>query len=95
MRLRSLCIDTARGSRIIKHRGIAISNIIKFGYILRASDDLLSLPEAVAGELAHVLALSPPDITPYGNGLTHLSGILQPATDATQPPTWNMPRTSP
>lgn len=80
-----LTIDTTRGNRVINHRGVAISNTIKSGYILRVSDDLISLLEAVTGELAHVFPLATQDITPYGNGLTHLNSILQPATATDAP----------
>lgn len=80
-----LTIDTTRGNRVINHRGIAISNTVKSGYILRVSDDLISLVETVTGELAHVFPLATQDITPYGNGLTHLNSILQPATATDAP----------
>ena len=79
-----LSIDTTKGNRIINKRGFAISNTVKEGYILRVSEDLLSVMERVTGQLPAVFALSTLDITPYGNGLYHLNSILQPctATDA-------------
>lgn len=79
-----LSIDTTKGNRIINKRGFAISNTVKEGYILRVSEDLLSVMERVTGLLPAVFALSTLDITPYGNGLYHLNSILQPctATDA-------------
>lgn len=80
-----LAIDTTRGNRIINHRGIAISNTVKSGYILKVSDDLVRILEITTGELAHVFPLATQDITPYGNGLTHLNSILQPATATDSP----------
>ena len=79
-----LSIDTTKGNRIINKRGFAISNTVKEGYILRVSEDLLSVMERVTGQLPAVFALSTLDITPYGNDLYHLNSILQPctATDA-------------
>ena len=80
-----LSIDTTRGNRIINHRGFAISPTVKEGYILRVSEDLLSLMSYVTGASPVVFAITTQDITPYGNGLYHLNSILQPCT-ATQAP---------
>lgn len=79
-----LSIDTTRGNRVINHRGFAISPTVKEGYILRVSEDLLSLMSAVTGEDPAVFAITTQDITPYGNDVYHLNSILQPctATDA-------------
>ncbi len=81
-----LSVDTTKGNRIICKRGIAISNTVKEGYILRCSEDLLDVMERVTGELPKVFSLSTLDITPYGNDLYHLNSILQPST-ATGAPT--------
>ncbi|MBI4759309.1 MAG: DUF1177 domain-containing protein [Chloroflexi bacterium] len=80
-----LSVDTTKGNRIINHRGFAISPTVKEGYILRPSDDLLTIMERVTGRLPVVLALSVADITPYGNGLHHINSIMQP-TVATKAP---------
>lgn len=78
-------IDTSRGNKIINHNGFAISPTVKEGYILRVSDDLLSLMEQTTGKLPVTFPLTIQDITPYGNGLYHFNSILQPAT-ATKAP---------
>ncbi|WP_217133027.1 DUF1177 domain-containing protein [Leucobacter chinensis] len=77
-------IDTTKGNRTINHRGIAISPTVKSGYILRPSEDLVSVTETVTGVNAVVFPLATQDITPYGNDLHHVNSILQPAvaTDA-------------
>lgn len=80
-----LSIDTTRGNMVVNHRGFAISPTVKEGYILRVSDDLLSLMSYVTGELPAVFALTMQDITPYGNGLYHLNSILQPCTATNAP----------
>ncbi len=79
-----LSIDTTKGNRVINLNGVAISNTIKDGYILEASNDLLDVLTRVTGKLPAVFPCSQQDITPYGNGLHHLNSILQPAvvTDA-------------
>ncbi|MFI6703282.1 DUF1177 domain-containing protein [Streptomyces sp. NPDC050509] len=77
-------IDTTKGNRLLSHRGIALSPTILQGWILRVSEDLLSVLETVTGEQARVLPVTTQDITPYGNGVHHINSILQPAvaTDA-------------
>ena len=88
-----LSVDTTKGNRIINHRGIAISNTVKEGYILRCSEDLLDIMQRVTGQLPRVFALSTQDITPYANNLYHLNSILQPST-ATSVPTVGVAITS-
>lgn len=78
-------IDTTKGNRTINHRGIAISPTIKSGYILRPSEDLVSVAETVTGVSAVVFAVATQDITPYGNDLHHINSILQPAVATNAP----------
>lgn len=80
-----LSVDTTRGNRVINHRGIAISATVREGWILRVSEDLLTILQQVTGRMPVVFPLTMQDITPYGNGLVHLNSILQPST-ATQAP---------
>ena len=80
-----LSIDTTRGNRVINHRGFAISPTVKEGYIMRISEDLLTLMSYVTGEDPVVFPITTQDITPYGNDLYHLNSILQPCT-ATKAP---------
>jgi hypothetical protein len=75
-----LSLDTTRGNRIINGRGVAISPTVKQGYILRVSEDLLTIQQHVTGRLPSVFAITTQDITPYGNGIFHLNSIMQPAT---------------
>jgi hypothetical protein len=80
-----LSIDTTRGNRVINRRGFAISPTVKEGYILRISEDLLTLMSYVTGRDPVVFPITTQDITPYGNDLYHLNSILQPCT-ATKAP---------
>lgn len=74
-----LSVDTSRGNKIINHIGFAISPTVKEGYILRLSDDLLSIMEQTTGKLPVTFPITIQDITPYGNGLYHFNSILQPS----------------
>ncbi|RPJ08854.1 MAG: DUF1177 domain-containing protein, partial [Deltaproteobacteria bacterium] len=80
-----LSIDTTKGNRIINQRGFALSPTVKEGYILKVSQDLLTLMEIATGRRPSVFAITTQDITPYGNGLYHLNSIMQPCV-ATQAP---------
>ena len=80
-----LSIDTTKGNRIINHTGFAISPTVMKGYILRVSEDLLTVMQDVTGALPKVFALTTQDITPYGNDIYHLNSILQPATATAAP----------
>ncbi|TDC61018.1 DUF1177 domain-containing protein [Streptomyces hainanensis] len=78
-------IDTTKGNRLLNHRGVALSPTICRGWILRVSEDLLSVLETVTGQSARVLPVTTQDITPYGNGVHHINSILQPATATDAP----------
>lgn len=80
-----LSIDTTKGNRIINTRGFAISPTVKEGYILRVSEDLLTIQERVTGRPPAVFAITTQDITPYGNDVYHLNSIMQPATATDAP----------
>ncbi|WAH37102.1 DUF1177 domain-containing protein [Alicyclobacillus dauci] len=80
-----LSIDTTKGNRVFNHRGIAISPTVKEGYILKFSDDLVSLMEISTGSVAQTFSVTTQDITPYGNDVYHINSILQPAV-ATRAP---------
>jgi len=80
-----LSVDTTKGNRIINLRGFAISPTVKQGWILRVSEDLLSIMQIVTGKLPAVFAITTQDITPYGNGVFHVNSVLQPAIATTAP----------
>jgi hypothetical protein len=88
-----ISVDTTRGNRVINTRGFAISATVKDGWILRVSEDLLDIQQAVTGRPPVVFPLTMQDITPYGNGVYHLNSILQPST-ATDAPVVGLALTS-
>ncbi len=73
-----ISIDTTKGNRIIKFKGVSITPTVKEGYILKVSSDLLNILEWVTGTLPRVVPITTQDITPYGNGLDHMNSIMQP-----------------
>ena len=74
-----LSVDTTKGNRVINHQGFAISPTVKEGYILRISEDLLTLMEWVTGDVPATFPVTMQDITPYGNGIYHINSIMQPS----------------
>ncbi len=80
-----LSIDTSRGNKIINTIGFAITPTVKEGWILRVSDDLLTMMEYVTAKLPAVVPITMQDITPYGNDIYHFNSIMQP-TVATNAP---------
>ncbi len=80
-----LSVDTTKGNRVINHQGFAISPTVKEGYILRISEDLLTIMEWVTGDVPATFPVTMQDITPYGNGIDHLNSIMQPATHTAAP----------
>lgn len=80
-----LSVDTTRGNLVINRRGFAISPTIKEGYILKVSPNLLHIMASVTGQAPAVLPITMQDITPYGNGVSHLNSIVQPATATNAP----------
>jgi len=80
-----ISVDTTKGNRIIKFKGIAITPTVKEGYILKVSTDLLTILEWVSGTLPRVVPITTQDITPYGNGLDHMNSIMQPWIATTAP----------
>lgn len=80
-----LSVDTTKGNRIAKWRGFAITPTAKEGWLLKVSDDLLTIMEIVTGRTARVCPITTQDITPYGNGIDHINSIMQPCTVTDKP----------
>lgn len=80
-----ISVDTTKGNEIINHKGFAITCTVKEGYILKVSKDLLDIMKITTGIPPVVLPISQQDITPYGNGISHLNSILQPSTCTDKP----------
>jgi len=80
-----LSIDTTKGNRIVKWRGFAITPTVKEGWILKVSDDLLTLMEYVTGSIPRVCPITMQDITPYSSRLYHINSIMQPCTITDSP----------
>ena len=79
-----LSVDATKANRVINHRGFAFSPTVKEGYILRPSDDLLDIMQAVTGRAPVVFPLAIQDITP-SQELRHINSIMTPAAMTSSP----------
>ncbi len=80
-----LSVDASKANRVANRNGFAITPPVVGGWILRVSDDLLDIQQAVTGEAGFVLPITMQDITPYGSGIRHINSIMQPATQTGAP----------
>ncbi len=77
--------DATKANRIINHLGFAISPVVKQGYILRPTDEILDIMQTVSGAPPVIFPLTTADITPYANEIYHINSILQPAVVTNSP----------
>lgn len=70
--------ETAKGNRIFNQTGFAITAPVKEGYILRPHVSLLHTMEMVTALPARVFPINMQDITPFGNDIHHVCGMMLP-----------------
>lgn len=79
-----LAPETAKGNRIFNQSGFAITPPVKQGYILRPHVSLIHTMEMVTAQPARVFPINTQDVTPFGNDIHHVCGMMLPGqfTDA-------------
>ena len=80
-----LSVDTTRGNRLVNQRGVAITPVVREGWVLPIPDQILDVLGWVSGQLPVTLPLTTQDITPQENGLPHINSIMQPSVVGTAP----------
>ncbi|HZF81422.1 MAG TPA: DUF1177 domain-containing protein [Rubrivivax sp.] len=80
-----LSVDTTRGNRLVNQRGVAITPVVREGWLLPIPDDILDILGWVSGRLPVTLPLTTQDITPQENGLAHINSIMQPSVVGNAP----------
>ena len=73
-----LSVDATKGNRVIKVRGFAITPVVRRGWILRPSDDVLDIYTWVAGRQPVLVPITMQDIVPYSTPVKHINSIIQP-----------------
>lgn len=76
--------ETCKGNKLVSETGFAITPPVKQGYILRPHATLIQMMEVVTSRPARLFPLNMQDITPFGNGIHHVCGMMLPGqfTDA-------------
>lgn len=77
--------DATKANRFINQLGFAISPVVKQGYILRPSDEILEIMQTVSGAPPLLFPLTTADITPYSNEIYHINSIMQPSVVTNAP----------
>jgi hypothetical protein len=73
-----ISVDSTKGNRIAKYNDFAISHIIKDGYILKISDEIIDIYEKVTEHEPYFVALTSGDLTPMEVNAYHISTFLTP-----------------
>lgn len=73
-----ISIDATKANRVVNHTGIAITPIVRDGWILKPSDELLDVYVRVTGEPPVLVPLTTQDITPFTTSVYHINSIVQP-----------------
>ena len=73
-----ISVDTTRGHRIINHTGIAVTATLLDGYLLRVSEDILTLYSDVTNDLPHVLPVTMQDMLAHDAGIYRINSIMIP-----------------
>jgi hypothetical protein len=71
-----ISIDTTKGNRIARWRGFAITPTVKEGWVLKVSDDLLTIMEITTGRLPRVCPITTETPVPgCATGASHIIDI--------------------
>ncbi len=71
-------IDATKANRVVNHNGIAITPVVKDGWILRIPDEILDIYVRVTGDRPVIVPLTMQDVTPFTTRVRHINSIVQP-----------------
>ncbi len=73
-----ISIDATKANYMVNHVGFAITPVVKEGWILRPTDELLGIYIRVAGTPPVIVPITMQDITPFTTDVYHINSIVQP-----------------
>ncbi|EZQ10274.1 hypothetical protein CM19_04270 [Candidatus Acidianus copahuensis] len=73
-----ISIDSTKGNRIAKYSDFAITHVIKDGYIMKVSDEVLDIYEKVTDHEPYFVPLTSSDLTPMDFNSYHISTLISP-----------------
>ncbi len=80
-----LSIDSTKANRVINYTGFAITHVVKEGWILKVSDEILDIYTRVTGEPPVIVPLTMQDILPFSTKIYHINSMVQPWIYTTAP----------
>ena len=73
-----LSIDSTKGNRLAKYDDFALTHVIKDGYILKLSDEVLDIYNRVTEHEVYMVPLTSGDLTPLDVNVYHISTLISP-----------------
>ncbi|MEJ2776244.1 DUF1177 domain-containing protein [Sulfolobus sp. SCGC AB-777_L09] len=73
-----LSIDSTKGNRLAKFDDFALTHVIKDGYILKLSDEVIDIYNRVTGHEIYLIPLTTGDLTPLDFNVYHISTLVSP-----------------
>ncbi|MEM0173903.1 MAG: DUF1177 domain-containing protein [Sulfolobaceae archaeon] len=80
-----LSIDSTKGNILAKYNDFALTHVVKEGYILKLSDEVIEIYNRVTGHEVYLVALTTGDLTPIEFPIYHISTIISPWLYTTSP----------
>jgi len=73
-----LSVDATKANLVINHTGFSITPVVKEGWILKVSEDLINIYVRVTGEPAKIVPITLQDILPFSTKVYHINSMMQP-----------------
>lgn len=73
-----LSIDSTKGNRLAKYDDFALTHVIKDGYILKLSDEVIDIYNKVTEHEIYMIPLTSGDLTPLDFNVYHISTLISP-----------------
>lgn len=73
-----LSVDATKANLVINHTGFSITPVVKEGWILKVSEDLIDIYVRVTGEPAKIVPITLQDVLPFSTKVYHINSMMQP-----------------
>jgi len=73
-----LSVDATKANLVINYTGFSITPVVKEGWILKVSEDLINIYVRVTGEPARIVPITLQDILPFSTKVYHINSMMQP-----------------
>lgn len=73
-----LSVDATKANLVINHTGFSITPVVKEGWILKVSEDLIDVYVRVTGEPAKIVPITLQDVLPFSTKVYHINSMMQP-----------------